>query len=410
MVMKFLHLADLHIKNDERYLAELSAAVSEAAIKAEKEGVQLVVISGDLLDERLSLDSIGVADAISIVRRLSDVAPVVLLRGTASHDFGESLSRLAKIKTRHSVRVVSSPEIIEFEDSGEKITFYCLPGIRKKMFEPLAESLGLDMSRTTASEMVDHQIAEWGKDRVHRKGSVAMIAHLQLDIKEFPSMERGYEPAVSHERISEEIKPEIVLLGHIHEAGQFGNFFYSGSLVADSMSDAVVINVTDGTVENDNSVKGFYIHKRDDIGVWSSDFHVTSGARKYVKIVSSSVGDLERAAGYLEQLAADGNPVSARLHVKLDNANEMIIQKVLEEEKKIVESLAKRGLDIEIISPPKIHARISDTRKRVSDESAYQAMTDADKFLYWAGDKGYPISPEEEKDYTEKINSLQPGI
>ncbi len=114
--MKLFHVADLHFSPNVAKLNE-SVTVGESIIeRAVAEKPDLIVLAGDTVDEfdgSIRIDSPPAMAAISFVERLAEVAPVVIVRGTRSHDRGAPWI-FAHLKTRHQVYVGLKPEMIGF--------------------------------------------------------------------------------------------------------------------------------------------------------------------------------------------------------------------------------------------------------------------------------------------------------
>lgn len=88
-MFKFIHTADLHFKNEEACLEEI-IKVSDYMLRViEKELPDAIILAGDTLDElhgRIRLDSEAARAAIDFVQQCATIAPVVIIKGTNSHD------------------------------------------------------------------------------------------------------------------------------------------------------------------------------------------------------------------------------------------------------------------------------------------------------------------------------------
>lgn len=84
-----LHTADLHFSNNTEKLVEVVRTTNFMLERAIVEKPDCIVIAGDTLDEfdgRIRLDSECARAAISFIERAADIAPVIIIRGTKSHD------------------------------------------------------------------------------------------------------------------------------------------------------------------------------------------------------------------------------------------------------------------------------------------------------------------------------------
>lgn len=89
MSFRVLHTADLHFSNHAEKLQEVVRTTDFILEQAITDSPDVIVVSGDSVDEydgRIRLDSDAARAAISFVQRAADIAPVVIIRGTKSHD------------------------------------------------------------------------------------------------------------------------------------------------------------------------------------------------------------------------------------------------------------------------------------------------------------------------------------
>src|SRR3989337_436967 len=108
--MMILHLGDIHFRND--LLAEIEKCVDFAAKRAESSvRPDAIVIAGDVFDERQTYDSPAFLAADRYIRRISRTAPVLIVKGTPSHD-GQTL----KFFENERVYVSEAPEQVLIED------------------------------------------------------------------------------------------------------------------------------------------------------------------------------------------------------------------------------------------------------------------------------------------------------
>lgn len=109
--MRLLHTADLHFQSNPDILDEVQRVAGYIVALAEVERPDAVVLAGDTMDEwagKIRLDSDAARAAIAFVTALANVAPVVIVRGTKSHD-REAPYIFACLHTRHPVVVAFEP-------------------------------------------------------------------------------------------------------------------------------------------------------------------------------------------------------------------------------------------------------------------------------------------------------------
>jgi len=115
--MKILHTADLHFSNDADMLREVIHTSDYIIDWASKNVPDCIVIAGDILDEykgRIRIDSTCARSAISFVERAAAIAPVVIVRGTKSHD-RDSVYLFQHLHSRFPIHVASDIEMVALE-------------------------------------------------------------------------------------------------------------------------------------------------------------------------------------------------------------------------------------------------------------------------------------------------------
>ena len=103
--MKLLHLADLHGKPEraDDFLKSLSVARARAASDA----VDLIILAGDIWDGVIrNTRGSRFPEMIEGVRSLADVAPVVLVYGTPTHDADGSLDIFPTLDSKFGITIL----------------------------------------------------------------------------------------------------------------------------------------------------------------------------------------------------------------------------------------------------------------------------------------------------------------
>lgn len=112
--MKLLQTADLHFSNNKEKREEVITCTDHILTVAAAEGPDTIVLSGDTVDEfdgAIRIDSEAARAAISFVKRAADIAPVVIIRGTKSHD-RETPYLFAHLGTKYPVHVSNQVEMV----------------------------------------------------------------------------------------------------------------------------------------------------------------------------------------------------------------------------------------------------------------------------------------------------------
>ena len=112
MTLKVLHSADLHFSISIDKLPEVVRTTDALLVQARAEQPDVIVLAGDTVDEydgRIRLDSDCARAAISFVQEAANIAPVVIIRGTKSHD-RESPYFFQHLRARNPIHVATSIE------------------------------------------------------------------------------------------------------------------------------------------------------------------------------------------------------------------------------------------------------------------------------------------------------------
>ena len=106
--MKIIHSADWHYRDADH--DEIEKCVDFMIERARNEEIDLIIISGDITDsQNLKLDSRSAKTICRQFSELADIAPVVNIIGTPSHD-GKSAEILRYVKGKYQIHVSEKPE------------------------------------------------------------------------------------------------------------------------------------------------------------------------------------------------------------------------------------------------------------------------------------------------------------
>ncbi|MBI3755441.1 MAG: metallophosphoesterase [Deltaproteobacteria bacterium] len=289
MKIRHLHCADLHFTN-EAVLTDVVKCCKQLLNTAEKERPDIAVIAGDLFDEKVSLDSPAVKSAVDFVVNLGSLAPVLLIRGTNSHDH-DSLHIFKNIDTAYPVYVADSIEQVAWTPRGFKpfipntadskdiiALISCLPSVSKAHILAVM-SLDIENSNLQATDLLRDVFQAWGvvNREMRAKGIPTIVAgHGSLT---------GSELSTGQQLVGKDLEfgigdmlmadADIYELGHIHKAQRFKNIYYAGSIT----------RLNFGETED----KGFWIHE---IGSEVRSRFITTPARKMVTLEIRNMEDL----------------------------------------------------------------------------------------------------------------------
>jgi DNA repair exonuclease SbcCD nuclease subunit len=232
------HIADVHFGSDEDLLKEVVACSGFAAEYVERVRPDFVMITGDLYDHRLLLDSAGSLTALAFVRRLAAVCPVLIIRGTDLHDFDslESLRGLPNVMVVSEARQVFFRKDAGFYDrkgnERPEAVFSCLPSPSKAFLVSLGATP--DEAQDEVVNRVRSVLLEWGEANaaMREAGVITVLAgHGTIS---------GAVTSTGRVMIGRDLEygtrdlelagADYVGFGHIHKAQKVGPAWYAGSL------------------------------------------------------------------------------------------------------------------------------------------------------------------------------------
>jgi len=364
--VRIIHTGDIHFNSN--LLKEITKCADYLVEKVQQDPPDVVVIAGDLFDERQTYDSPAFLAAVDFIHRLSDHAPVLIIQGTPSHD-GHTLKFLKSdrvyIAENPDQVVLTEDGFIDFDGQlpeGVKVLFSCLPSVSKAR---VLNAVGADLNGTNFNtiELLRDVLAGWGISNAAVKAAgvpVVLVSHLTV---------MGARLSTGQQMIGREVelgvedlrsaKCDLVCLGHIHKMQNWGEIHYSGSLT----------RLNFGEEEE----KGFFIHSIED-GTLTSDF-VFTPARTMMTVDLDEIPSTDTAIK-----VSDGAYVRLRYEVAEED-----VHGVDEEALKAVYLSSGAGeVKIEKIVVPK---------ERVRAEGISQAVDTTEKLKKWADVTGAELSP-----------------
>jgi len=355
--MMILHLGDIHFRND--LLAEIEKCVDFAAKRAESSvRPDAIVIAGDVFDERQTYDSPAFLAADRYIRRLSRTAPVLIVKGTPSHD-GQTL----KFFENERVYVSEAPEQVLLTARGfikyngtvpgdAGALFSCLPSVSKASIAAFYKGSLSETSFNTVELMRD-VLRGWGEvnARVRMNIPTVLVGHLSVTGAILSTGQqmvgREVELGVGDLRMA---AADLVCLSHIHKAQNWGEVFYSGSIT----------RLNFGEAED----KGFWIHSFEARKVASR--FIKTPAREMVTVDC----DAPPSPDVLEHVP-EGACVRLRYQVSEEEVH-MVDEKVLKEK---LAAMGAAEIKIEKTVVP---------RQRVRAEGISRLASLDDKLRKWA--------------------------
>lgn len=245
--MRILHTADLHLRASR---AEESLRALDAIHDvAEKQRVDIIAIAGDTWDGPIQ-NTAGSMFPVFIehLRRIADVAPVVMIYGTPSHDTEGSLEVFEQVESRYEITILrpgiqygigkidnSHLYVGECEDHGSchaaDMLIYGVPEPSKKWIAKWSENK--EAAETGGREALRNLfLGLAAKRKGHADLPCLLLYHGEIagaSTATGYTSERGTGLVVTREDI-EAVGADYVACGHIHEPQMVGkNISYAGS-------------------------------------------------------------------------------------------------------------------------------------------------------------------------------------
>lgn len=248
--MRIAHISDVHWC--EKHRAEVSRVAWYTHGWLSTARPDAIVISGDLFDHRLEQNSPALLEAIKWVHDLADIAPVLILQGTLSHDAPRALDVFKFIEGEFPIHVADRIEqvvyhagLMAFDSSGgwsfEKVDagamalFSCLPSVNKGA---VAAAAGAEKAAGAVGEHVLNLLRGWAP--VHEQARAQGIPTVVVSHGTVSGCvtEHGVPMAgLDHEYTTGALfaaNADAVMLGHIHKHQAWGQnrqtIAYPGSL------------------------------------------------------------------------------------------------------------------------------------------------------------------------------------
>jgi exonuclease SbcD len=374
--MKILHTADWHLR--EKDIDEAEKCLNFLVETARSEKVDLIINAGDTFDsQEIKLDSKAARLAVRIVSELADIAPVVIIIGTSSHD-GKSPEILQFAKGIFPVHVSAVPEQVyfikdgnAFRESGEgyspQAIITMIPQPAKQFFQT---NSGIADSDQEIGQAMSGLFSGFGVQAEGFDCPHILIGHFNMSgaMLSNGQVRTGMDIEVSVEQMMF-ARPDIVCLGHIHKSQRLGaHTYYSGSLYHQNW----------GELE----AKGFFIHEFIEEELTSSRF-IETPAKKLLRLqedFTADVGHMELDAVLYsygrEELS--GAYIRCDFTVWQDQAEEIDKEKI----KEFFLSAGTLDVDIRIIRVP---------RQNVRSEAVLKADRLRDKIQKMAELKGEQV-------------------
>ena len=246
--MKIIHFADVHYCREYKDLALASLRVLlETGMR---EGVDLWALAGDLFDRSIAnTDKDGFPELVEVITQMLNVAPMVAVKGTITHDVPGCYDVLTRIKAGHNFTVLepgleyylaedNDEDMCRFVSCGQwskddKLLILGLPEPTKAHFLAGTNGIGKD----EANEKIKQGLREilLGYGAVRKNNPSIPCLFLYHGLVDGASTCTGQtltgDIGVSRDDLAL-VNADYIALGHIHKAQQVPGLpaFFSGSV------------------------------------------------------------------------------------------------------------------------------------------------------------------------------------
>ncbi len=259
--MKCLHFADIHARDKD--IDEVSKCLWFIVAQAQAEKPDLVVFAGDFFHSRdVRLDSQAAKLVMHSFAALADMAPVVAVLGTASHD-GRAPEILSLVKGKYPIHIATQPEQIILVNDGffspSMVEDYGKPdAVITLIPQPTKEFWGkkgsIQQTDAEISQAMGQVFAGFGAMASQYPGAChLLVGHFTIGgaVTSTGQVMIGREIEVSREQI-DMANADLVCLGHIHKSQWISpNIYYAGSIYRENWGE--------------QEPKGFFVHGLPDI-------------------------------------------------------------------------------------------------------------------------------------------------
>lgn len=277
MAFRVLHTGDLHIGNfpgpeengENARFRDICQCLDALVAEAGEQHPDIAVIAGDIFHQARVWSERGLKEqqtAVNFLRRLENICPVVVMRGTPNHDHEEQFKTLENtFKGDDSIHIITEPEAgTYYSYGGKEIQIACLPGFDRGYYR--ANHPGL--SKEEENEVFTKSIADMIiglKATCHKGSPTVLVSHYTITGCNMESGQTAFfsqfEPVVYPDTLMA-ADFDLVCFGHIHRPQQLDgcrNTFYCGAISQVNFND-------------EGQERGFYIHDIEDGGEVKSTF------------------------------------------------------------------------------------------------------------------------------------------
>lgn len=268
--MKILQTGDWHlgsyngptINGQNARFNDICLCLDALVMRAISEQPDFIIIAGDVFHQARVWSDRGLREsqtAISYIRQLEAVAPVIIVRGTPNHDSIEQYRSLeTAFESDDSVHIFTKPEVLKvYGYHGEKLNVAALPGFDRGYFRAKHPDLDKEEETAVFTKALENIIIGL-KAQCEPGTPSVLVGHYTITGANTESgqtaMFAQYEPVVEPSTLRA-ADFDLNLFGHIHRPQQIegcSNAFYCGAVSQLNFND-------------EGQKRGFYLHSIDEV-------------------------------------------------------------------------------------------------------------------------------------------------
>ena len=241
MSINIIHTADFHLTSKgtiaghflmrdgmTEVLRDKANAIGKICDYAETNPVDLIVIPGDIYDAA-DPDSASIRVGVEAIHRLSEQAPVVIVKGNHDGSKGSELANaLASLtgREKQGVYISEQPDILNLMIRGKRVQIFTLPYPRKPhlLTDPKFKDLTPEELNRHVSELMEEILAGF-RAEIDRDALNLLVGHFTVSGGRYSPGQLAPMWDVTIKK--EFLEPfDVVMLGHLHESQEF----YSGTI------------------------------------------------------------------------------------------------------------------------------------------------------------------------------------
>lgn len=262
MKVKFLHIADIHARDED--FDEIRSCLRKVLKVARTEEVDFTIIAGDIWDSKIWLHRNCCDGIIAWVRSLANLCPIYIVYGTPSHDIPGSLAVFKRINTTYPIMVAHQTTITAFKKNPQDMkNANAILALYPHQDIPATGNLDvtIEARRTEINRVISALHAQCDKEIGDKNIFKIFVGHLAVEGFMIPAGTEGYEASVDTLQ-----RFDYAALGHVHPLEQVLplNVQYSGALWHTDIADV--------------TPKGFFIVTLDTQAPLHKTFH-NSGSK-----------------------------------------------------------------------------------------------------------------------------------